>query len=121
MKLNFAKIAASLAVAAVNAQTVVTFVETVIDLVQDVEDIADDLRGADKLEAVKAGAKTVALQLGILDDFERIWRKLGPIVSMIVKLFNLHGWPKKQPTPSLASMTPVPLTPTPTANGLKPA
>lgn len=71
--------------------TAATFVVGVFELVEDINVIAGDLKGADKLEAVKAGAWTLAQELHIDDDFERIWRKVGPYISLIVKVLKLKS------------------------------
>lgn len=92
MGINITKIAAKLPLDIDHAQELVNAAIELIDLV---EDIYEGLKGSEKFAAVKAALKSTAEGLGILDDFEKIWKILGPLVSLIVTINNLKGLWKK--------------------------
>lgn len=82
----------------IDFQTAAAFVTGVFELVETIDDISTGLKGAQKLEAVKDGAWTLAQVLKIDDDFERLWQKLGPYISLVVKILKLTK-PPVQPAP----------------------
>lgn len=93
MSLNIGKIAAKIPLDIDRAQDLVA---AAVELIDFVEDIYDGLKGSEKFAAVKAALKTTAEQLGIMDDFEKLWKILGPLVSLIVTINNLKGlWTRK--------------------------
>lgn len=71
-----------------NAQMVIT---AAVTLIETVEGIYDGLKGSEKLAAVKAGLATLVDELGLADDFDRLWKTLGPVVSLIVSVYKLKG------------------------------
>lgn len=93
--LNVQKIAAKLATSTLAIDKAVALVDEAIVLIDFVEDIYDGLKGSEKFAAVKAALKTTAENLGIDDDFdddfERLWKILGPLVSLIVTIYNLKS------------------------------
>lgn len=87
--------------------TAATFVVGVFEFVEDINVIAGDLKGPDKLEAVKAAAWTLAQELKIDDDFERVWRKVGPYISLIVKVLKLKSLLAPAVNPATPSAPPL--------------
>lgn len=100
MSLKINALAGRIAVAGITLAQAQALISGVITLIDAVDDIYDGLKGSEKFEAVKAGAKTLAEDLKLDDDFERLWRTLGPIVSMIVSVMKLRGLFTKAPVVS---------------------
>lgn len=91
MGLNITKIAGKIAGPGISGSQALALVDAAVNLIDFVEDIYEGLKGSEKFAAVKAALKTTAENLGILDDFERLWAILGPLVSLIVTINNLKG------------------------------
>lgn len=95
MSLNLGSLVGRVAGLGLTVSNASALVSGVIALVETVESLYDDLKGSEKFEAVKAGARTLVQDLGLTDDFDKLWRGLGPLVSLVVSVYNLKNlWPK---------------------------
>lgn len=78
-----------------------------LDLINTVEQVYVDLKGDQKFQAVMAGVRTLITELGLDDELAAIERVLGPLVSVVVTIYNLAKlWPFQQKAPAPVAPTP---------------
>lgn len=95
MGLNLIAIIGRVTGLGVKADAAAVIVNGVIGLIEAAETLYTDLKGSEKFAAVKAGVVTLVSELGLADDFEKLWKALAPAISLIVTIYNLKNlWPK---------------------------
>lgn len=109
MSLNVNKLAGQVSVAGVTLSQVLTIMSKVIGFITLVEGLAKELKGSEKFKTVMAMLDTLLEQMNLSEKAEELKREIGPIISLVVQVYNfLKLWP--------VNPTPVVTVPTPNAN-----
>lgn len=102
MGLNLAALAKILAFGKLDLDTALRTVNTAITLMEAAEDVYAGLKGNEKLQIVTSGALAV-VRASLPDEAETFFtdvaKRLAPIVSLLVTLYNLKSlWPRPKPS-----------------------